>query len=98
MILARKLIRNSIKSFFSQKLDVQFFAKVSPVTKYSAKKWKMLRLFAQIVCIPVLIFAQQQGNQKQEYHLPITVRADGSQQKLGLVLDSNWRWLHEVRS
>jgi cellulose 1,4-beta-cellobiosidase len=52
-------------------------------------------LLALVVCA----FCQNVGNQKQEYHLPMSVQtcnADGTcqSQQHSVTLDSNWRWTH----
>ena len=56
-----------------------------------------------LLAILPFAFAQQQGHQKQEYHLPFKVLqcldsscSNNNYEQLSLTLDANWRWTHKV--
>ena len=60
------------------------------------KKTAMKLRFFILAIFPALALSQQQGHQKQEYHMPFTVQDNGNSQRLSLTLDANWRWTHKV--
>jgi hypothetical protein len=51
-----------------------------------------------LAIFPTIALSQQEGHQKQEYHLPFTVQDNGNSKRLSLTLDANWRWTHKVLS
>lgn len=50
------------------------------------------------ICID-LAFSQAPGSQKQEYHLPLTIKecptSSCNNVQAKVVIDSNWRWIHD---
>ena len=49
-----------------------------------------------LAIFPTIALSQQEGHQKQEYHMPFTVQDNGNSKRLSLTLDANWRWTHKV--
>jgi len=49
-----------------------------------------------LAIFPAIALSQQEGHQKQEYHMPFTVQDNGNAERLSLTLDANWRWTHKV--
>jgi len=59
--------------------------------------------FFLLAIFPTIALSQQQGHQKQEYHLPFQVFecrdsscSSSNSEQLSLTLDANWRWTHKV--
>ena len=57
-----------------------------------------------LFCPIFIVLGQQIGHQKEESHLPMKLFkcndpscSSSNYEKMSLVLDSNWRWLHKVR-
>jgi len=60
-----------------------------------------MKVFFLVLALAASALAQKKGTQTQETHLPMTVQtcsAPGSctQESTTVVLDSNWRWTHDV--